>query len=81
MFRFHESGIITHWADHIPTENADAMRKIFRDDNQIRSHHHPLALTMDNLSGAFWLMVIGLCGSILIFLVEYCGISRKSKRV
>lgn len=80
MFRFHESGIITHWADHIPTENADAMRKIFHDDNEIRTHH-PLALTMDNLSGAFWLILIGLCGSTLIFFVEYSGITKKSARV
>lgn len=72
-FRFQEGGILHFWARHLHIEKAEKMRQIFMDEKDALAHHQN-ALTIRNLSGAFLLVGIGLCISLVVFLVEYYNV-------
>lgn len=66
--RLQEFGIITHWGSSIQGAKNNYMRPYFTQSD--RNKERPKKISIQNLSGAFWLLLIALVLATVVFLIE-----------
>lgn len=71
FYRFTESGIIQHWFRNIDYPKGPAFMLQFF-DNKIERSMEQRPLMLDNVSSGFYLLLIGLFISIVVFVIEIC---------
>lgn len=68
VFSLRESGILSYWATQTTTPLTPQIRSFFHSDHF--EHHHHAPLTLLNVSGVFYQLMIGLILGGLVFAVE-----------
>lgn len=78
LYRFQESGILQYWSKHIHGDvNYKYMQKFFKRESKIK--HLPQRLAFKHVSGAFFILAIGLILATIVFLLEHFSLKIKSK--
>lgn len=68
--RLLESGIIKHWCSDVMLRYGQNFDKFFHHPSKLEDVRHSLSL--DKLSGAFYVLIIGLLISFCVFFIELC---------
>lgn len=78
QYRFQESGLLLHWSQSL-NYTATAEMLPFFTMNGADTHTLPTAITLDDLSGAFILLALGLFASLVQFGFEMISKCRTYK--
>lgn len=68
LFRLQESGIILHWGLSMEASNSKYMRPYFKIVGTVTNR--PKKISVQNLGGAFWLLLIGLGAAAIALIYE-----------